>query len=392
MTALHPNLLGQLYIVQSDTPTLVSSRPLANAALLRRVCAGRASAELPGLLGRLFALCGEQHALTAARALAAAQGAWRSNEQQAREQAYVHASCLRDHALHLLRTSNHGVLDASLLRALPALPNPRHVSDGDVQALREFTLTHVLGTRLSAFSERYGRVSSDSLASWAREARDENRVARWLDQVGTRARHLAVSLPTRTLADAPEPQLRRLIHAAQADDRFAEHAALPTHVHPRASELLEPSLQTLESGAFHRAAWAQSVLHVFDMLAARIAELAQLCDAQPPDAKPLLRAGALQLAPGEAVAYTEIARGLLVHYVKLDTRTPAQTQVSDYRVFTPSDFCLHPDGALARALHNPCLTRADMQLLLAAFDPCVEVAFCRHADLPRQLTSGPARA
>jgi len=392
MTALGAGLLGQLYIVQSDNPTLLSVRPLANAALLRRLCAGRPPSELPRLLSSVFALCGEQHALTAARAVAVAQGAELSSEQRVREEVYLHTSCLRDHALFFMRLSNHGLLNADLLRALPPLPGPQHVHENDVQALRDFTTTQLLGLSLDAFTERYGCSSSDSLTTWAHEAQHENRIARWLDQVSTRARHLPVSLPTSTLVDAPEQRLPRLMRAAQVDDHFAEHPALSTHTRHGASELLEPSVQTLESGAFRRAAWPYSVLHVLDMFAARLAELWRLCDDHQARAAaasmPQLRAGALSLAPGEAVAYTEIARGLLVHYVKLD----ALSQVLDYRVFTPSDFCLHPDGALARALRTPHLTRADIQLLLAAFDPCIEVTFSQYADMVRCNLSGPARA
>ena len=83
---------------------------------------------------------------------------------------------------------------------------------------------------------------------------------------------------------------------------------------------------------------------------------------------PLAR-GALNLAPGQAIAWVEMARGLLLHWVQLD----GQGKVADYRVIAPTEWNFHPDGALAKALSAlPPDDTASAWVLAAAYDACVE--------------------
>ncbi|MET0384329.1 MAG: hypothetical protein ABW321_00145, partial [Polyangiales bacterium] len=108
----------------------------------------------------------------------------------------------------------------------------------------------------------------------------------------------------------------------------------------------------------------------YELLAARVVDVVQLCRGVP-----WLQLGARTLGRGEAIAYSEIGRGLLVHWVKLSEPALASGRalVEDYRVVTPTDFALHPAGALASRLRSPDLTPSDVQLLIAAFDPCVQI-------------------
>jgi Ni,Fe-hydrogenase I large subunit len=81
-----------------------------------------------------------------------------------------------------------------------------------------------------------------------------------------------------------------------------------------------------------------------------------------------LATGAMKLGPGQALAWCEMARGLLLHWVQLD----AQGAVQDYRVVAPTEWNFHPDGALARALAAlPASDTLAASTLAAAFDPCV---------------------
>jgi Ni,Fe-hydrogenase I large subunit len=83
----------------------------------------------------------------------------------------------------------------------------------------------------------------------------------------------------------------------------------------------------------------------------------------------LLHSGALPLGGGQAIAWCEMARGLLLHWVQLD----AQHRVQDYRVLAPTEWNFHPEGALAQALTQLNPTDAAAAWCLAsAYDPCVD--------------------
>ena len=72
-------------------------------------------------------------------------------------------------------------------------------------------------------------------------------------------------------------------------------------------------------------------------LASRIADLARIaCDEQA------LRHGALALGDGEGIAWSEMARGLLVHWVRLEpgSRDPALARVEACRVLAPTEWKL----------------------------------------------------
>ena len=82
-----------------------------------------------------------------------------------------------------------------------------------------------------------------------------------------------------------------------------------------------------------------------------------------------LDSGALLLGDGQAIAWCEMARGLLLHWVQLDP----QGRVEDYRVLAPTEWNFHPDGALAHALAAlPEQDTTSAWCLAAAFDPCVD--------------------
>jgi Ni,Fe-hydrogenase I large subunit len=84
---------------------------------------------------------------------------------------------------------------------------------------------------------------------------------------------------------------------------------------------------------------------------------------------PLLSSGALALGEGSAMAWCEMARGLLVHWVQVD----ASGGVLDYRVLAPTEWNFHPQGALAQVMAG--LSSDDVRsarCLAAAFDACVD--------------------
>jgi Ni,Fe-hydrogenase I large subunit len=75
------------------------------------------------------------------------------------------------------------------------------------------------------------------------------------------------------------------------------------------------------------------------------------------------------MGQGQAIAWCEMARGLLLHWVQLDP----QGRVEDYRVLAPTEWNFHADGALAHALTAlPAHDTAAAWCLAAAYDPCVD--------------------
>jgi len=112
---------------------------------------------------------------------------------------------------------------------------------------------------------------------------------------------------------------------------------------------------------------------VWTRLTSRWLELVEIAarGATATDGGPLLAAGSLALARGEGIAWCEMARGLLFHWVRLD----ADGAVRDYRVLAPTEWNFHPAGALASevARLDPADTAA-AGALAAAFDPCVACA------------------
>lgn len=83
---------------------------------------------------------------------------------------------------------------------------------------------------------------------------------------------------------------------------------------------------------------------------------------------PLLSSGALNLGEGQAIAWCEMARGLLLHWVQLD----GHGAVAQYRVLAPTEWNFHPQGALALGLAAlGAQDSAAAHTLAAAFDPCV---------------------
>ena len=115
---------------------------------------------------------------------------------------------------------------------------------------------------------------------------------------------------------------------------------------------------------------SNSMRSVWSRMAARWLELLELANLNPGNANAasLLSSGAIHLADGQAIAWCEMARGLLMHWVQLD----AHGSVQDYRVLAPTEWNFHPQGALAQTVAALNHREHDQaRLLAAAFDPCV---------------------
>jgi len=377
-------LVDRLRVVAGAPEPLERMRRVSQARWLSKLTRGRAATDLPELLAALFSLCGEQHRITAQRALDAAQRMPRDADlmkREAQEKRYLRATCLRDQLLRIsldwprLVPANDGHIRPGELLGLPGVP--RLTGPGLTPAERATALTHalqrlvafaeqrVLGMSAEEWSRRYAACSVAGVQTWAYAMQHSLEAAAWLARVQAQASSLALRLPRAAILDDPGHGLPLLAAALRSDPRFAEHPALCG--------------ASLESGSFNRAAWPveqRTGEHAFGLLAARVVDVVQLCRSQP-----WLESGSLPLGPGEAIAYTELARGLLVHWVQLSLPElrAGRAVVEDYRILTPTDFALHPQGALATRLRQPDLTPSTVQLLVAAFDPCLEVELATDA-------------
>jgi hypothetical protein len=359
-------LTGRIVLRPGQPLPLQGGRPALAPQVLGRVVGGRHASLLPGLLGALFSVCGHVHRLTAQRAVAAALGHDEPPVEHARWSALLRAHTLRDHLLRLAlelpaRLPSDEALPSGWLAGAPVV-----AAHGGTDAALSAALP-----RMPAWLQQQllGREPSDWLADWHTDARQTavawatthpHPVARWHRAVAARADALCIDGHTLGLLDEADPPaaLAELAGAIARDPDFA----------------LCPTWRGLpaETGPWSRrvsaAAW-RAAPTLWLRLTARLADLAAVATDGA-----ALRHGALPLGAGCGLAWSEMARGLLVHWVRLDcARGDAQTaRVVDCRVVAPTEWNFHPEGALARWLRAAAPSADDARLAACALDPCVE--------------------
>lgn len=353
-------LSGHLTLSPGREPSLQCSRPVIGDALMRRVTAGRRATLLPELVGAVFTLCAAAHRATSRRAVAAALGQVPAAGSEAAALALATA---REHLQRLALDLPRAVPVAGLtpdpgwLRSAPA--GATGAAADPARALAELSgwlAQAVFGMPVATWLQAWRQDPEDWLAHWAQGSEQPH--ARWLVAVQRRAR--AVVLPCRALAllDDGEPGLRSVAAALAQDAQFPERPhwrGAPAETGPWTRQARpEPGTTT---------AWRR--------LGARLADLAALAEGEP------LAFGALAVAAGEGLAWTEMSRGLLLHWVRLDDpRADAETaRTADYRVVAPTEWNFHPQGALAAALRalapGGALDGEHARVAAAALDPCV---------------------
>lgn len=369
-------LAGEYQLRPGQQPGVIGQRPVLGAGKLAQLLAGQRGEQVGATLTSVFTLCAHAHRRTAALALAAAQhDAAHPPAAQAAVLLYVETA--RDHlrsiALDWPQRQPSAAVDTqamSWLRDCPLpLATPRTPSDVTTAwqtliRLRTWLEDRILHQPVPRWLSDHRQP--DALADWCRAQAAQLAPARCLANWQTPASALAPETRLLALLDVDLPrqttQLRQLAQALVADPGFVQH---PTWLG-----------QCAENGPWarlrHRPVQASIRHTAWTRLDARWLELVELAAATPdtnqPGAAPLLSSGALALANGQALAWCEMARGLLLHWVQLDSAGG----VLDYRVLAPTEWNFHPDGALARAVAalSPDDTDA-ARLLAAAYDPCV---------------------
>ncbi|MCE2910974.1 MAG: hydrogenase formation protein [Pseudomonadota bacterium] len=367
-------LAGRLTLAPGAAEPIACERPMVGAALLRRLTEGRRAALLPELVGSVFTLCASAQRSTARRAVAAALGLHDEPRRLDAEMQLVALATAREHlqrfALDLPRLLPcEGVeVDASWLRDAPVHALPSAVPDPAAQqavarALDGWLERRLLGLPAAQWLERWRAAPAQWLAEWSEGwgagsgAGARRPLARWLAAVQPAAQSIALPCrPLGVLHDGDEG-LRRLAAAVAADPQFAERPTwrgAPAETGPWTRRVLGPE------GAPAGTAWLR--------LGARLADLAAIAVDTP------LACESLALGPGEGIAATEMSRGLLVHWVRLEpgARSADTARVAQFRVLAPTEWNFHPHGTLARALAGGRLDAAQARLAALALDPCIE--------------------
>jgi hypothetical protein len=354
-------LTGRLLLSPGRSDSIVCERPMVGAALLGRLTQGRHAALLPDVLASVFTLCADAQRSTSRRALQAALGLAEDPDDAARDARLIalHAAQEQLHrlALDLPSLSTGAAVQAGWLRGAPVMALPSFGSAARAQALQSAAAAlpawldkHLLGMPVAEWLTAWQRDRGAWLAHWC--AQQDHPVAHWLSAVRPDAQ--AAGWDCRALDLSTTDALRAIAAAVEADASFAER----------------PVWQggPAETGPWTRAARVDPVHTVWDRLGARIADLARLALGQP------LSCGALTLADGVGLAWTEMSRGLLMHWVQLEPgeRRADNARVARYHVLAPTEWNFHPDGAFARWLAGGAGTTAQVRLAAAALDPCIE--------------------
>ena len=367
---------GQYQLRPGLRPGVVGQRPVLSGGRLGRLLRGQRDAQVSATLSSIFTLCAHAHRRTAALALASAS-----------DQDQVVAPIEPPVLLWIETARDH--LRSIALEWPQRLPNPP--ADHQIMDwLRDCPLPLVMAhphadsaaawqtlAALRAWLEQ--RVLGQPVAHWLAAHRDPAALALWCQAQGARlppARCLAawycvahtLTPETRYLELLDEDigrqttQLRQLAQTLLDEPDFVQRPTWLGHC--------------AETGPWARLRHRQEQVppqhSAWTRLGARWIELLEIAAAEPfvvsPGKAPLLASGALALGTGQALAWSEMARGLLLHWVQLD----AHDRVQDYRVLAPTEWNFHPDGALAHtvAALAPDATLA-ARMLAAAFDPCV---------------------
>lgn len=365
------NLAGQYQLHPGSRPGITGARPVIGGDRLGHLLRGQPGHFVVNLLGNLLTLCAHAQRRTARLAL------W-SAERQVRASAEPGATVLlqlettRDHlrcmALDWPRRLE-GSADSNSLRWLDACPlqlaSPAHPPAPEVAA------QHL--ERLQAWLEAH--ILQMPVSVWLHTYRDPAAFAAWCNAPAQRAKPLQCLLAWQTTAQQLQPSARTLDLLdtdATRQDKHLQAVARDLQQSPEFAQLPHWEGACAETGVWSRLRHRQDAATphtALDRLQARWLELLELARAGGNGGAPLLQYGALPLGDGQAIAWCEMARGLLLHWVQLD----GQQRVQDYRVLAPTEWNFHPDGALAQVVSQ--LERNDIgaaNCLATAYDPCVE--------------------
>ncbi len=342
-------LTGSYRLRPGQTHSIVGSRPVTHANTLVRVLRGQTGPALVRTVGSLFSLCAHAHQRVAALVFNAASPCTEP----------LTVAPLTHHRLETVR--DH-------LRCM-ALDWPARLQLAQPQARRLLAL------------------AGSPVMQGASEQMTSQQVTQALAQL-----HLDLNATDHLLYPSPLPVVggwtglaeRQQPPLAALDVLSLDAQVQNTGLRTLAQAMTDPDFvqapiwrgRCAETGAWtrlrHRASPRRGGLSAWTRLTSRWQEVLDIAAATPltdaADQDALLSSGAMALGEHCAIAWCEMARGLLCHWAKLDD----QGRVADYRVLAPTEWNFHPKGSLATAL--AALSTDDVaaaRCLAAAFDACV---------------------
>ncbi|MBP6482981.1 MAG: nickel-dependent hydrogenase large subunit [Rhodoferax sp.] len=368
------SLAGQYQLHPGSSPSIVGSRPVMGGARLGRLLCGQQGDSVVHMLGSVLTLCAHAQRRTASMVLRAAEQqepARVTPESTLSLQLETARDHLRSMALDWPQRQSRSLQPAQLKWLsgcpFPLATPPRALTPDEVAAQQQ---------QLQAWLEsEILCIPPNLLAQWLVRYRDETAFAGWCKDNPDLATPLHCLTQWHACATALQPGTRTLdVLDANPDQQAANLRTIATALAATPDFAQRPQWQgaCAETGVWSRLRQRQAASGIpsaWSRLQARWIELLELISASHEPGTALLSSGAMPLGDGQAIAWCEMARGLLLHWVQLDD----QHRVQDYRVLAPTEWSFHPDGALARALTQLSPTDSDAAWCLAsAYDPCVD--------------------
>ena len=331
-----------------------------------RLFGGRQADEAPRLAEAIFSICGRSHAAVAEAAIDAARGAEASTVARMAREARIAAEAIQEHAWRLLVDWPQLAGQAPNVNALGRLRDLFAQFDArdrsDIWKAKDAMIGWAAETVFGCSPARFLALDSlEGLTAWA--AGTGTSVAALAAHCLARHAPLGAS-DIALLAGGDEAWMARtLAPAIDGEERFDEaphYGGEPRETGPLARNSRHP-LVVAAIEAWGRGVGARFAARLVDLAAAL--ETFRGCH------------GASPLGEGSAIAWTETARGLLVHRVLLDGE-----RIARYRIVAPTEWNFHPAGAFAKgalgldASDGERLER-EARWLVASLDPCVAVRY-----------------
>ncbi len=308
----------------------------------------------------LLALCGHAHQAALKLALVAAQGGDEVFAVQQILPILIHSS-LQEHARYLAMTAR--VLPVNLARQL---------LQASVQEAPKMWKELVFG---QSWADCYAALTINSpsqqkqqgniagLYDWVNTSQASSVIAWNLDTWLRSARELSEEVfATDAPAAVPEVSSLRLPTTAAQWREWQTLTQVPSVQRYRPvyqGQCADASVAALYGATKH-------------MVARELARLAQIvrmigdADGGADD-----RASAFRLAPQDGIAAVEMARGILVHRVRVD----AMGKIAEVNILAPTEWVFHPQGVVQQTLESMrqrgVLNVDRINAVMQIFDPCV---------------------
>ena len=385
------NLVGSYTLHPGLPHSIEGHRPVMGHGTLGRLLHGQQGEAVERTLGSLFSLCSHAHRRAARLALNAANP-HPDQPLPIEPPVLLWLETARDHLRSMAldwprrqpEMSNQAAQRAWLHDCPLSISHTTSPSTPDqawdaLTQLRRWMEEKLLGQPVGRWLIRHR--DADALAQWCQSHAPNVAPAQNLHTWHALARTLAIGSRRLDLLST-DPVLQAATLQALANALANDHNFTQTPSWLGACAETGPWTRLRHQ---HKATTAQ--VSAWTRLAARWTELMEIAAIQPhtpaQQLPALLASGAQRVGDGQAIAWCEMARGLLLHWVQLD----GQGRVADYRVVAPTEWNFHPQGALAQALTALAPQDTPSALALAAaFDACVD---CK-VTAPERLEDGHA--